>query len=63
MWAIGEVPTLVLAIFVVLSWLKQDKKDTKRYDRQADRDNDAELEAYNAMFARYQQADKRNPNA
>jgi len=63
MWAIGEVPTLVLAIFVVLSWLKQDKKDTKRYDRQADRDNDAELEAYNAMFAKYKQADKRNPNA
>jgi len=63
MWAIGEVPTLVLAIFVVLSWLKQDKKDTKRYDRQAERDNDAELEAYNAMFARYSQADKRNPNA
>ncbi|WP_440103261.1 cytochrome c oxidase assembly protein [Glutamicibacter mishrai] len=63
MWAIGEVPTLVLAILVVVSWLKQDKKDTKRYDRQADRDNDAELEAYNAMFARYNQADKRNPNA
>ncbi|MGP9529102.1 cytochrome c oxidase assembly protein [Glutamicibacter sp. AOP5-A2-18] len=63
MWAIGEVPTLVLAIFVVLSWLKQDKKDTKRYDRQAERDNDAELEAYNAMFAKFNQADRRNPNA
>ncbi len=63
MWAIGEVPTLVLAIFVVISWLKQDKKDTKRYDRQAERDNDAELAAYNEMFARFKQADRRDPNA
>ncbi|KWR73528.1 copper resistance protein CopD [Arthrobacter sp. W1] len=63
MWAIGEVPTLVLAIFVVISWLRQDKKDTKRYDRQAERDNDAELAAYNEMFARYKQADRRDPRA
>ena len=63
MWAIGEVPTLVLAIFVVISWLRQDKKDTKRYDRQAERDNDAELAAYNEMFARFKQADRRDPRA
>ncbi|WP_404286609.1 cytochrome c oxidase assembly protein [Glutamicibacter arilaitensis] len=55
MWAIGEVPTLVLAILVVVSWLRQDKKDTKRYDRQADRDGDAELAAYNEMFAKMKQ--------
>lgn len=55
MWAIGEVPTLVLAILVVVSWLRQDKKDTKRYDRQAERDGDAELEAYNQMFAQMKQ--------
>lgn len=57
MWAIGEVPTLVLAIAVAVSWLRQDKKDTKRYDRQADRDGDAELAAYNEMFARYKKMD------
>ncbi|PRA11335.1 copper resistance protein CopD [Arthrobacter sp. MYb211] len=57
MWAIGEVPTLVLAMFVVVSWLRQDKKDTKRYDRQADRDGDAELAAYNEMFAKMKQQD------
>ena len=57
MWAIGEVPTLALAIGVAVSWLRQDKKDTKRYDRQAERDNDAELAAYNEMFARYKKMD------
>ncbi|MGO2051225.1 copper resistance protein CopD [Glutamicibacter sp. BW80] len=57
MWAIGEVPTLVLAMLVVVSWLRQDKKDTKRYDRQADRDGDAELAAYNEMFAKMKQQD------
>ncbi len=59
MWAIGEVPTLALAIGVAVSWLRQDKKDTKRYDRQAERDNDAELAAYNEMFARYKKMDDR----
>ena len=32
-------------------WAKQDKKEQKRFDRKADRDGDAELEAYNAMLA------------
>ncbi|WP_417235591.1 hypothetical protein [Arthrobacter sp.] len=30
-----------------------------RSDRQADRDNEAELEAYNAMFAQLKDADRR----
>ena len=59
MWAIGEVPTLVLAIMVAVSWLRQDNKDTKRYDRKADRDGDAELEAYNQMFERYKKIDEK----
>ncbi len=59
MWAIGEVPTLVLAILVAVSWLRQDNKDTKRYDRKADRDGDAELAAYNQMFERYKKIDEK----
>ena len=47
-WGIGELPTLVLALLVTLAWLRSDSAESKRLDRQADRDDDAELKAYNA---------------
>jgi putative copper resistance protein D len=50
-WGIGEVPTLVLAMLVTLAWLRSDRAESKRLDRQADRDDDAELKAYNAHLA------------
>jgi hypothetical protein len=37
-------------------WSRSDAKDSKRYDRKADRDGDAELAEYNAMLA--QRADR-----
>lgn len=49
-WSVGEIPTLALAMLVVWSWSRADKRETKRRDRQADRDGDAELAAYNAML-------------
>lgn len=50
-WAAGEVP-MVLVLFVLLGqWFLSDRKESRRLDRQADRDNDADLEAYNRMFA------------
>ena len=59
MWAIGEVPTLVIAIAVMVSWSRSDDREKKRVDRQADRDGDAELAAYNAMFAQLKKHDQR----
>jgi putative copper resistance protein D len=50
-WSVGEIPTLTLAMLVVWMWSRADKKETKRRDRQADRDGDAELVAWNAMLA------------
>jgi cytochrome c oxidase assembly factor CtaG/putative copper export protein len=50
-WAIGEFPTLVLALLVTLAWVRSDAAETTRLDRQADRDDDAELKAYNAHLA------------
>lgn len=50
-WSIGEVPTLALAVIVAFMWSRSDARDSKRYDRKADRDGDAELEAYNQMLA------------
>lgn len=57
-WGIGEIPTLILAVGVAVMWSKSDARETKRRDRAADRDHDADLEAYNAMFTRLQERDE-----
>lgn len=49
-WSIGEAPTLALAVAVMISWARSDRKEQKRYDRKADRDGEAELEEYNRML-------------
>ncbi|MGL5852552.1 MAG: cytochrome c oxidase assembly protein, partial [Phycicoccus sp.] len=51
-WGVGEAPTLVLAVVVALQWYRRDAAETRRRDRQADRDGDAELEAYNAWLGK-----------
>ena len=50
-WGIGELPTLLLALLVAAAWVRTDAAETRRRDRQADRDGDAELKAYNARLA------------
>jgi len=50
-WGIGELPTLVLALLVTLDWLRSDRAESTRLDRQADRDDDADLKAYNAHLS------------
>ena len=51
-WSVGEIPTVILAIAVAIMWSRSDERESRRLDRQADRDGDAELEAYNAMLAK-----------
>lgn len=53
-WGIGELPTLVLAVAVVIMWARSDTVLAKRLDRKADRDGDAELHEYNEMLAELQ---------
>jgi len=50
-WSVGEIPTVAIAIAVAFMWSRSDDRESKRYDRKADRDGDAELEAYNEMLA------------
>lgn len=50
-WGVGEFPTLMIALGVAYMWAKSDARETKRKDRAADRNKDAELGAYNDMFA------------
>jgi len=56
-WGIGEVPTLLVAIGVAVMWSRSDARESKRTDRAADRNNDADLNAYNDMFAKLAERD------
>lgn len=57
-WAIGELPSLVLALLVAVQWSRTDKAEGRRQDRHADRDGDAELTAYNEHLARLARLDE-----
>jgi putative copper resistance protein D len=50
-WAAGEIPLVVVMIALLVQWSRSDQRTARRLDRAADRDNDAELAAYNAMLA------------
>ncbi|HEY5846151.1 MAG TPA: cytochrome c oxidase assembly protein [Microlunatus sp.] len=46
-WALGDYPIAVLAVALFVSWISTDTRAARRHDRQADRDGDADLAAYN----------------
>jgi len=50
-WAAGEVPLVVVLIALFVQWRRSDDRTARRLDRAADRDDDADLAAYNAMLA------------
>ena len=50
-WAAGEVPLVVVLIALFIQWRRTDDRTAKRLDRAADRDDDADLAAYNNMLA------------
>ncbi|WP_062519071.1 cytochrome c oxidase assembly protein [Demequina silvatica] len=56
-WGIGEFPVVLLAIGIIAAWRRADTRESRRLDRKAERDDDAELRAYNAMLARTAQED------
>lgn len=49
-WAAGEVPLVIVMLALLVQWSRQDRKQAKRFDRNAERDHDAELDSYNAML-------------
>lgn len=49
-WGVGEIPTLLLALLVTRDWMRRDEREAARSDRRAERDDDAELAAYNARL-------------
>ena len=50
-WGISEIPMLFMVIMVALQWARSDEREARRHDRQADRDGDAELAAYNERLS------------
>lgn len=50
-WGSGEGPTFLLAMVVASQWYRADRIEGERKERQAERDDDAELRAYNAYLA------------
>lgn len=57
-WATGELPLLVVMIALVMQWSRSDERLARRQDRAADRDDDADLAAYNAMLAKMAHLDE-----
>jgi putative copper resistance protein D len=49
-WAMGEVPLVLVFGALFVQWIRADAREARRRDRAADRDGDAELEAYNARL-------------
>ncbi|GAA1137982.1 cytochrome c oxidase assembly protein [Nesterenkonia lutea] len=58
MWALGEIPAILMSFAAGVIWSKDDKRETKRLDREADRTGDAELHDYNDMFAQMAERDQ-----
>lgn len=56
-WGIGEIPTVTLAIIVIVSWAKSDSQAAVRRDRRVDQHGDQELDDYNEMLAKMAQDD------
>ncbi|SEP67994.1 cytochrome c oxidase assembly protein [Microlunatus flavus] len=50
-WGAGDLPSLALGVALLAGWLRSDRQTSRRLDRQADRDDDAELKAYNARLS------------
>ncbi|GAW49769.1 MULTISPECIES: cytochrome c oxidase assembly protein [unclassified Nocardioides] len=49
-WALGDYPLALLAGVLVVLWVRADRRESARFDRQESRDGDAQLRSYNAYL-------------
>ena len=59
-WAAGEIPLLIVMLALAWQWYQSDMREARREERQAERDDDAELKAYNEMLQEMARADRRH---
>jgi putative copper resistance protein D len=60
-WGLSEIPTLIVLIVIAVQWARSDDREAVRKDRQAERDDDAELRAYNERLAALSRRDQSEP--
>jgi cytochrome c oxidase assembly factor CtaG/putative copper export protein len=58
-WSAGEVPLVLVLIALFIQWRRSDQRTAVRLDRAADRDDDADLAAYNNMLAKLAELEER----
>lgn len=56
-WSYGEAPTLLMLIYVMRRWFREDTAHASAADRRADAHGDPELDAYNDYLTRLHQKD------
>lgn len=54
-WGAGELPLYLVTVALFVQWRRSDEKVAARYDRMAERTDDAELKAYNEMLSQMSQ--------
>jgi cytochrome c oxidase assembly factor CtaG len=50
-WAFSEIPSVIVLVVLLFQWYTSEQRQSRRQDRAADRDGDAELVAYNTYLA------------
>jgi len=61
-WAMGEVPLVLVMGALFVQWIRSDRREARRLDRAADRDDDAALTAYNAYLKDLSEHGRRRDN-
>lgn len=51
-WAYGELPTVLILVFIAHQWFRADTRQARRADAEADANGTPELDAYNAHLER-----------
>ena len=46
----GEIPTILITLYVVFQWSRSDDRERKRLDRASDRSGNQDLNDYNEML-------------
>jgi putative copper resistance protein D len=59
-WAAGEIPLVAVLLALLIQWQRSDRRTSTRTDRAAERDDHAEMAAYNAMLAELARRDNAN---
>lgn len=57
-WGMGDLPVLLMAVAMARQWVRADAREARRTDRQAARDGDAELAAYNDYLSGLAKSDR-----